>query len=256
MGHVAGGAGRGQGRKSNEAKRLAAIEKEKKDAEKKKRDLQKQEQDRLVAEQRKRELEVLRRRYLEEPRTVLAELGASAEDCAPGEEESNDDGALEHEICEHRVRSSILLSPSRYSANGEFTSKNENGNWTLVSWSTNSTHAAHAVGPHLFSLQCTQQSEALWSLRTILQQKDADLNFPDIEMNDINGNFNNEDDVAVDINTPHTPTVPPQIPLYVPPMQAAVQQSYVPAHNPLENIPTDQTRCAWYPKCKKTSIDL
>jgi len=33
-------------------------------------------------------------------------------------------------------------------------------------------------------------------------------------------------------------------------MQAAVQQSYVPAHNPLQNITTDETRCAWYPKCK------
>ena len=37
-------------------------------------------------------------------------------------------------------------------------------------------------------------------------------------------------------------------------MQAAVQQSYIPAHNPLENIPTERTRCAWYPKCKKNRI--
>ena len=34
----------------------------------------------------------------------------------------------------------------------------------------------------------------------------------------------------------------------------AVQQSYIPAHNPLENIPTERTRCAWYPKCKKNRI--
>ena len=58
-------------------------------------------------------------------------------------------------------------------------------------------------------------------------------------------------DGAADTNTP---VIPPQIPLYVPPMQAAVQQSYIPAHNPLENIPTERTRCAWYPKCKKNRI--
>ena len=113
LGHVAGGAGRGQGRKSNEAIRLAAIEKEKKDAEKKKRDLQKQQQDRLVAEQRKRELEDQRRRYLEESRRVLAELGASAEECAPAEEdESNDNGALEDEICEQAENEGILNDDS------------------------------------------------------------------------------------------------------------------------------------------------
>ena len=62
----------------------------------------------MVTEQRKRALEDQRRRFLEEARTVLAELGASAEECAPDEEESNHDGDLEDESNQQAENEGIL----------------------------------------------------------------------------------------------------------------------------------------------------
>ena len=66
----------------------------------------------MVAEQRKRELETQRRRFLEEARTVLAELGASAEEAAPDDEESNGDGDLEDESDQEAENEGVLNDDS------------------------------------------------------------------------------------------------------------------------------------------------
>ena len=89
--------------------------------------------------------------------------------------------------------------------------------------------------------------ELLPPTQIMLQQKDSDINVPHIEMNqfkneeqheqsddDNDDNSDGYNDVSEDTNTP---VIPPRISLYVPPMQAPVQQSYIPVHTPPREYP-------------------
>ena len=102
-----------------------------------------------------------------------------------------------------------------------------------------------ALLTELFNTRISSNNgEILPVTQTILHQENTDMDV-NVDTLRFHAGINDEEDQPSKEQHPI---------INVPPIQAVSQIHYIPTHNPIEAIPLDNTRCAWYSKCCRPRV--